>query len=364
MQEIIEGLKNLPDEDKQKLLQGISEGYYGVEKYLHTLSIFNQNVIRDSFGNYDFEYHTGGNIYYLGCRNSDIGFFIDNDKKILFYSRYYFVHLAEFLKQIDQTLAKLDHFDMNAAIDIGENYAAVGKWFISYGHFKDEAYILGDFIRSYSEAKNCTAILDYPIDSALDTNSFTFNENYGYIDKLIFNGKSTNTYLYGNATLKLRNLYIINNHILARGFHSFPINISKHIRDQIASKISETSGGGGSERVFLTRSDSPRDFKNKSEIENFLSRSNVAVINPELISYEHLVYALRDVRTIFITYGSALTNLVYLPIGTRVVILKSQSYMHESIELWNKVIDTYRLFIIEIPAEADIIAPHRLAPYL
>ncbi len=80
-----------------------------------------------------------------------------------------------------------------------------------------------------------------------------------------------------------------------------------------------------------------------------------AVVNPEDVTYEELVSILACAKTVVMYYGSAMTNLVYMPAGTNVFILKSASYLHESIDIWNKIIATYALNVTEILAVENII---------
>ena len=54
-------------------------------------------------------------------------------------------------------------------------------------------------------------------------------------------------------------------------------------------------------------------------------------------------------------YGSALTNMIYFPENCNVFILKSASYMEESISLWSKLIKNYNLNIEEVYSENNIV---------
>jgi capsular polysaccharide biosynthesis protein len=69
------------------------------------------------------------------------------------------------------------------------------------------------------------------------------------------------------------------------------------------------------------------------------------VINPENIDFKDFINILQKANLIIITWGSALTNLIFCNPGTQVIILKSQSYENESIQLFNKIIKNNSLIV-------------------
>ncbi|WP_279356648.1 glycosyltransferase family 61 protein [Methylobacterium indicum] len=356
MHDILRAVKCLSEEDKQKLSAAWEESYQAGEACLRSMSIFSDKSTHSQFGDFKFE-HVPGDVYYIGKLVGDLGIFVDSEKKPIFNSKYYLSHLRDFLEIIDSRLEILQQQDFSNAIDIGSDYVSIGKWFVTYGHFKDEAYSVGHFLEQFPDVSNFRAILDYPNDAKLDHASFKHNLNYLKIEKLIFGENSINAYNYGNRPLKLRNLYLINNNITAKIFHSFPPSVSAKIRANIKSQgVEPPIGAERSKRVFLTRSSSYRDIANKSEVEAIASRSGFAIVNPEEISYEEMVSILGYSESVIMYYGSALTNLVYMSPGTNVYILKSQSYMHESLELWKKIINNYKLNLREIFTENNFVS--------
>jgi len=85
--------------------------------------------------------------------------------------------------------------------------------------------------------------------------------------------------------------------------------------------------------------------------------------NPEQLSYQELVCMLSHAECAVFYYGSALTNMVYLPPKSRVFILKSQSYMSENISLWSKLISSYELHVSEIKADTNVIEIENLRSF-
>ena len=202
-----------------------------------------------------------------------------------------------------------------------------------------------------------TALLDYPVDDRMDTATFRSNANYQKIDRLIFGDRSLNPYRYGDKVLKLRNLTLVENGFNSKIFHSFPESISDHIRRQVV----DANTPAGPERIFLTRSSSYRDIANKTATEAYFVRAGFMLINPEDITYEELVEQARNASMVAMYWGSAMTNMVYFKNNARVFILKSQSYLPEKMSLWQKVIDGYRLDVVEIPAVDNMIREEDLA---
>jgi len=94
----------------------------------------------------------------------------------------------------------------------------------------------------------------------------------------------------------------------------------------------------------------PRNIVNQDELEKGCNDAGIPVYYPEPLSFERLMRRLNAAREVIITRGGALTNLVYLAKGARVMILKSESYRHESLDLFNKIIQQRRLDIQIIDA--------------
>jgi len=358
MIEKIRSLRYLPDEDKETLCHYVAISYGHGQHHLPELSIFSKDFIAKSFQNYQYDEIVGRDIFYAGLYpRSNLSIFVDQFKKIFFHSRFYFTHLNAFVENIDACLFHIQKLDMDNCVDIGSDILSIEKWFKSYGHFKDEAYTLGDFLYHHPETSQHRVLLDYPNDGATDTASFKFNPNYINIDRLIFGDRSINAYNYQNKILKLRNLKLIANGFNSQTFHSFPPSVCERIRRQVVN--SDTPPGPA--RIFLTRSNSYRDIGNKAEVEEYFVRAGFTLINPEDITYEELVRHARNTDVVAMYFGSAMTNMCYFKSNTKVFILKSQSYLDEKLSLWSKVIANYHLDIKEVPAVDNVIRPDDLA---
>ena len=360
--EKVRNLKMLPAEDKELLANAAAISYGHAQAILGDLSIFIQKNKKKHHNNYEYYEIFNEDLFYLGVYSrTNLGIFINNHKKILYKSRHYTSHFNAFLENIDACLEALEKIDLSKQpiLNFGENFITCEKWFVTYGHFKDEAYNVGDLWKSLS-VEGYRPFLDYPTDNWLDSAAFHFNPNYQMIDQLIFAGKSVNAYNFGKNIIKIRNLMLISNGFNDRSFHSFPIAVRDTIQNQAATKyISRNSPIP--RNIFITRSNSYRDIQNKTEVENAFSKSGFEIINPEDMSYIEFVNHVKLSRNVAMYYGSALTNMTYFDFGTNVYIVKSQSYMEENISLWKKVIETYKLNVIEILPENNIISIQNLS---
>ena len=100
------------------------------------------------------------------------------------------------------------------------------------------------------------------------------------------------------------------------------------------------------DKIFITRGlakSNPRNLDNQSEIEDHLDSMGYTVINPENITLDEFINYIYNASKIVMTWGSAMVNMCYLKNNTNVIILKSRSYEHESIELFQKIIDNNKL---------------------
>ena len=351
----ISKLKYLPESDKKILLEMASISYGHAQSVLPSLSIFKQNVTRGSLDDQEFVYLGNEEIYYsgfLGQRN--LALFFDSHKKIVNNSRFYLTHLNEFISNIDSCLFHLYSLDLAGATSIGAHITSIEKWYITYGHFKDEAYSLQGLTSRLPFAQKYRPLLDYPTDTQLDTDSFKVSGNYPIIDDLIFQGRSINAYIYGDNLIKMSDLIVFCNGFHSKYFHSFPLSVSS----QIKTKVLDTScaQSGLPNRILLTRSSSYRDLRNKTDIENFFLSKGFSIVNPELVDYQELIIKASECKILVTYYGSALTNLAYFQPNTRVIILKSESYMQESIDLWSKVISSRKLQVDEVTSNNNEIS--------
>jgi capsular polysaccharide biosynthesis protein len=69
-------------------------------------------------------------------------------------------------------------------------------------------------------------------------------------------------------------------------FHSFSLDVVKRIKNNISSFSVNISFN---RRIFITRSSSYRDIKNKIQVEEYFKKLDFYFVNPEDFSYEDLV---------------------------------------------------------------------------
>ena len=318
---------------------------------LQTLSIFSKEGKYEKQGNYYvFKTFPGSNIYYVSSKSCEIyGMFIDEHKKILVYSRFFFHTFEWFVTHIDNILSMVQNINLNDNIvNIGSNIVSMEKWFVTYGHFKDEIFIVTDYIDNINNTYK--ALVDY---HTTDLPNYLANINYTTINNLLLKN-SINAFSYKDKILKLNNLILIRHRTVDTTFHSFPINV----RDKIMSSINNDNNILSPTNVVITRGTAmhmTRNLSNQMEIENYLSDNNFAVINPELMNYADFLHSIKNADKIVITWGGALVNLIYLKPHAQVYILKSQSYEHENLELFNKIIQTYKLNVKVIIHKNNII---------
>jgi hypothetical protein len=357
----ISSLQLLPNEDKEILIEAARIGYGHAEESLQSLSIFSRLPTPGRIGDIEFIMITGEEIYYAGINlKSNLGVFLDRERKLLYGSRFYLSHLSSFIKNIDACLFHAHRLSLDDPLDVGRGFCAIEKWFPTYGHYKDEVFTLSDFISRLPSCWELRAFLDYPIDAGLNTSSFTFNPNYQAIDSLVFGPKSFNSYSSQGAVLRLSDLFCLRNRFTSKCFHSFP----KDVTSRIISQLSVPTQNQIPSKIFVTRSKSYRDIANKSQVEEYMVSEGFVLANPEKLSYQDFVCMLSHAECAVFYYGSALTNMIYLPPKSRVFILKSQSYMSENISLWSKLISSYELLVTEINAESNVIENEILRSFL
>lgn len=338
-------IKSLNKSDIDLLYLWSDEGYESMQNNLHTLSIFKDFNKHEYINDYKYQVYCGEPLFYCSNYNKgNLSLYFDINKKIIFNSRFYLTHLSSFLHHIDTCLIQLGMVDFSSIIEIHSPIVAIEKWYNSYGHFKDEAYNLGAILDDAAIPKDAIALLDYPTDDRLDGGSWSFNPNYQKIEKLIFESRSLNAYNFKENVLKFNKVFLFENRINSKTFHSFPLAISTKIKNNISKKNKK------SKFLFLSRASSYRDIDNKNEIEESLSQK-FFIFSPENNSYDSLVEYCAGADLVVMYYGSAMTNMCYFRPNTNVIILKSKSYALEKIDLWNTLITNYGLKITIIEAD-------------
>ena len=344
----IDKIANITENDKLILKEVIKT--YNVE-LCKKLSFYSHRYSEETLDDYVYiKTYENEPIYITnGCFGGGLSqICVDIDFKLIFGSRYWFDSLHCFIQHLIHYFNIKDKLNLNNTIYIGENIIAIQKWFTTYGHFLDEQFNLCDFMHKFEVKTNkkykilyeyeiCDKYKNYP-----SISNKLFKDNLINTDNLIDNKENVNM-------LQVKNLYLIRNRFNDVTFHSFPkiprqiIIESIEIDDDNKYKDIQTS-----QKCFITRSIENsgvlnRCLNNQLEIEKILEKNNFVIINPEIISFDDLINYLRFPNIVVITWGSALTNLIFVKPKTKVFILKSQSYADENIKLFDKIIKKLRL---------------------
>jgi hypothetical protein len=194
--------------------------------------------------------------------------FLDEDKKIIFNSRWWFNkengipslinHLNIFINNIYSRLKLIN------VPNIGTNIIAIQSWFKTYGHYMDEMFVLSDFY----------TILNNPQFKIMSeyNNTVKENNNYKYISDLLFENNYINPYTFNAPILKFNNLYLIKHSYNMNTFHSFPINVKNMLINKICLNTQAQINENNFSKIFITRSIAKhmhRNLSNQMEIEDF-----------------------------------------------------------------------------------------------
>jgi capsular polysaccharide biosynthesis protein len=255
-------------------------------------------------------------------------------------------HIFPYLNKID-----LNDIDLNNnVIFLDCNIISITKWFITYGHFKDELFNLYNFTEKLKKIFNCeNKVL---VDFLKSKNNLSYEtDNYDLLNNFLFEDNIINANSY-KSILKMKKVFLIEHIISSEHFHLFPINA----KNKILSKIKENNLNY--KNIFITRGTAlhlPRNINNQLQIEEFLTSKNYNLINPEIINIELFINSIKNAENVFITWGGALVNLVYLNKNTNVYILRSKSYQHESLKLFKFLFDknNYNLNINIIDSDIE-----------
>jgi capsular polysaccharide biosynthesis protein len=165
----------------------------------------------------------------------------------------------------------------------------------------------------------------------------------------------------------MKKILLIEHVANSENFHTFPVAS----KNKILTKIRDLNFNY--KNIFITRGGAlhlPRNLSNQSEIENLLQSHNYVIINPELMNIETFINHIKHADNVFITWGGALTNLIYLKQHANVYILRSNSYNTESLDLFKFLFDkkNYDFNITIIDADitnnintscvTDVLQPH------
>ena len=325
----------LNNDDKIILIEMISNNLY--PKNIFNLSIFSNSGKEYRIGEYKYNKYNNNQFYYHKKTN----IWIDNELKLLPYSNWWCnTDLNRFIQHVNMYLNVIKNIDLNNSIFIDNKFISITKWFCTYGHFLDEIFCLKDF-QMNNEFKNFVPFIFFN----LNKNNMYNNTNYNDYCNILFD----KYYDAEHDLTKVNNIIIIQHLFADTTFHSFPLKVTNYLflklKDiNILNEIQENNF------LFITRGDNdpphlPRNLKNKKEIENFLFFKNVCIFNPEQNNISDMIKTIRKYKNIIITWGSALTNLCYCNENSNIIILKSESYKHENINIFNKIINTRKLKI-------------------
>ena len=361
----------LCDDDKTMLKYLITNNLYPNE--INKLSIFSNSGRLTKTDKYEF-YTYDNKCYYLVIMN----LWMDNEFKIIPYSNWWCGgDLNDFMREINLYLKFIQQWsepdplgegevlnsvdvvegviNMNRiAIDVCTgNYVAITKWFNTYGHVLDELCCLRECMVENNLAEMAMPFISIPLAKNIYNNS-----NYTDICDTIFDRRYLN--VHGNTNLiKINNLTIIKHTIVLATFHSFPLSVTRSIENKLWFINKNTPAN---KVLFITRGDNdpphlPRNLKNKKQIDAYLYNNNVDIFDPESHPFSELLHRIKLYNNIIITWGSALTNLSFCNQSSEITILKSKSYEHESIDLFNKIINTRKLKIKIINSIENVIDP-------
>jgi hypothetical protein len=370
----INSLTFLLDTDKSILYKGVINNMDC--KIIQTMSFFSKNGCFKKLDEYDFfETTPNEEIFFL---KDCFGIFVDKDKKIVIPNGFFFSYdLDHFIQYLIQILPKLDEINLNnddnKIIDIGKNIIYVEKWFDFYGHFMDEMFILCDFYQKNKCVNDETFICLNSYTNPYEKQEKQVN-NFDKLCSYLFKDNYINACVstYKNNILKMKNIKLVIHSLRPNYQHTFH-NFPKQIRDKIYLETEKDINNlfiNKYNNIFITRGKAhhlPRNLNNQKELEIFLETNNYFLLNPEDFLLEIFINTVRNAENIFMTWGSALVNMVYFKPKTNVFILKSKSYIDsgETIALFQKIVDTYELNITIIDCNKEnIIDTSLLKPFL
>lgn len=310
---------------------------------LKEMPIFSKNYKYQNLDIYNYVIpNDDEEIYYIGLHfnikfsyaQGRVPLFINQHKQIIMHATQLFHFCVNILgyhrivELFNSIYHVLNTVDFSNYVVIDKNIVGIQKWTNIYGHYKDEIFCLQDFYSKYPENSDYIPFFDY---------EDNLTENYKLIDSFLFDNKSFNPYSYGKKILKFNKLILVEHHILLDTFHLFP----KSSTNKILSNISDNYDH---EIIFITRSNNTfRRINNMHDVENFVRNKGVKIINPEHINYLEFIKNITKPKTIFITWGSALVNLIFTKPNAKIVVLRSHGYGDETLHIFRNLIKNYNL---------------------
>ena len=282
---------------------------------------------------------TGDNEYYYYYKPLQV--FFNKQKKILCNSN---INACEtnkkYLNDISNSINSLNLEDDSNFQEI-ENIIAIQRWFVTYGHFKDEIFNLSNFYELFNN-KKYKVFMNYA-----GVNHMNYStDNYDKLKNILFNDQNfINAANFNCNVIKIKKLILISHNINSPMFHMFPQNVT----NKICSKINNIDVNFN-KNVFITRGQAlhlPRNLANQSEIEEYFKNINYNVINPEITELELFINSIKNAENIYVTWGGAMVNLCYVNKKSNIFLLQSLSYIKENIFQIFKFLKNYdNLYII------------------
>lgn len=282
---------------------------------------------------------TDDNEYYYYYKPLQV--FLNKQKKILCNSN---INACEtnkkYLNDISNSINSLN-LDNDENFQEIENIIAIQRWFVTYGHFKDEIFNLCNFYELFNN-KKYKVFMNYA-----GVNHMNYStDNYDKLKNILFNDQNfINAANFNCNVIKIKKLILISHNMDSPMFHMFPQNVT----NKICSKINNIDVNFN-KNVFITRGQAlhlPRNLANQSEIEEYFKNINYNVINPEITELELFINSIKNAENIYVTWGGAMVNLCYVNKKSNIFLLQSLSYIKENIFQIFKFLKNYdNLYII------------------
>tara|TARA_B100000767_G_scaffold125194_1_gene119328 strand:+ start:7363 stop:8421 length:1059 start_codon:yes stop_codon:yes gene_type:complete len=341
---------SLLNSDDKRIIKEIADSGtfpHGINK----LSIISNKGCLTSVGSYDI-YSYDQNAYY----DKILNLWMDDEFKIIQYSNVscfssgieFFIDITtHYLRKISSNPT----FFNDKELPMQGDYISISKWFNTYGHVLDELCCIKDYMMT----NNLNTYIPF-ISMPMEKNIYN-NSNYKNICDTFFD-KYFNAYAESKI-IKVNKLTLIKHEISSEKFHSFPIQVTNLLKQN--QKVDTEDRQSNKENfLFITRGRAqhlPRNLENQNEIEEYLHNNRVDIYNPEIHSIWELLQKINLYNKIIITWGGALVNLSFCNKYSEIIILKSASYGHEKIKLFNKIINSRKLKIKIIESIDNVIDP-------
>ncbi|MCX6875054.1 MAG: glycosyltransferase 61 family protein [Verrucomicrobia bacterium] len=112
-----------------------------------------------------------------------------------------------------------------------------------------------------------------------------------------------------------------------------------------------SEGGSGHRKIFVSRRGTKRDLTNMNDIERVLAAEGWDVLEPGELSFREQIETFRDARVIVGLHGAGMTNLLWAPIGVRVLELMPRTFRNGCYEAISLVLG-HRHEVLLCPADS------------